>query len=71
MFNRAEFIKAIEESKFRVNITPNSLSTDNYIKLLDEAGCLLVDIAKLGMSNADYSVYPVDNDGKPIIPTTA
>ena len=70
MFNRAEFIKAIEESKFRVNITPNSLSTENYIKLLDEAGCLLVDIAKLGMSNADYSVYPVGNDGKPIIPTT-
>lgn len=70
MFNRAEFIKAIEESKFRVNITPNSLSTENYIKLLDEAGCLLVDVAKLGMSNADYSVYPVGNDGKPIIPTT-
>ena len=70
MFNRAEFIKKIEEAKFRVNITPNSLSTDNYIKLLDEAGCLLVDVAKLGMSNADYSVYPVDNDGKPIIPTT-
>ena len=70
MFNKAEFIKAIEEAKFRVNITPNSLSTENYIKLLDEAGCLLVDIAKLGMSNADYSVYPVDNEGKPIIPTT-
>ena len=47
MFNKAEFIKAIEEAKFRVNITPNSLSTENYIKLLDEAGCLLVDIAKL------------------------
>lgn len=68
LFNRQEFIQAIEDSKFRISITPNSLSSENYIKLLDEAGCLLVDVAKLGMSNADYSVYPVDVEGKPIIP---
>lgn len=68
LFNRQEFIQAIEDSKFRISITPNSLSSENHIKLLDEAGCLLVDVAKLGMSNADYSVYPVDAEGKPIIP---
>lgn len=68
LFNRQELIQAIENSKFRISITPNSLSSENYIKLLDEAGCLLVDAAKLGMSNADYSVYPVDAEGKPIIP---
>ena len=68
LFNRQELIQAIEDSKFRISITPNSLSSENHIKLLDEAGCLLVDVAKLGMSNADYSVYPVDAEGKPIIP---
>ena len=68
LFNRQEFIQAIEDSKFRISVTPNSLSSENHIKLLDEAGCLLVDVAKLGMSNADYSVYPVDAEGKPIIP---
>ena len=64
--DRTEFIEAIKQLNLRINITVEALSSEESLKRLDEAGALSTDVAKLGTSNADYSVYSIGADGKPI-----
>ena len=51
----------------RISITKNKLLSEESLKELDAAGALRTDIAKLGKSAGDYSVYNIDSNGKPII----
>ena len=51
----------------RISITKNKLLSEESLKELDVAGALRTDIAKLGKSAGDYSVYNIDSNGKPII----
>ena len=65
-FNRMDLIEAINELNPRVNITLSTLSDPVQLKMYAEAGALSTDIAKLGTSNASYTVYAMDKDGNPI-----
>lgn len=65
-FNRMDLINAINELNPRVNITLSTLSDPVQLKMYAEAGALSTDIAKLGTSNASYTVYAIDKDGNPI-----
>ena len=65
-FNRMDLINAINELNPRVNITLSTLSDPVQLKMYAEAGALSTDIAKLGTSNASYTVYAMDKDGNPI-----
>lgn len=66
-FNRLEFLESVGALNPRVNVTLTALSSPTTLEMLDEAGVLLTDVAKLGTSNASFSVYSVGPDGKPII----
>ena len=66
-FNRMEFLESVTALNPRVNVTLTALSSPTTLEMLDEAGVLLTDAAKLGTSNASFSVYNVGPDGKPII----
>ena len=68
-FNRMDFLQAVLDLNPRINITTSSLSNIDTLEMLDEAGVLITDIAKLGTSNAGFSVYSVGADGNPIITT--
>lgn len=65
-FNSMEYMEAIESLNPRVNITSSTLSSPVTIKKFDDAGALSTDIAKLGTSNADFTVKNIGTDGKPI-----
>ena len=65
-FNRTEFINAIEELNPRINLTLKSLKDPSVLRMYAEAGALNTDVAKLGTSNASYTVYAIDGNGKPI-----
>lgn len=68
-FDRMKFLQAVLDLNPRINITISSLSNEDTLEMLDEAGVLITDIAKLGTSNAGFSIYSVGADGKPIITT--
>ena len=51
----------------RISITKSKLLSEEALKELDAAGALRTDIARLGKASGDYSVYNIDNNGKPII----
>lgn len=68
-FNRMEFLEAVKALNPRINITSTALSSPTTLRMLDDAGVLLTDVAKLGTSNASFSVYNIGPDGKPIINT--
>lgn len=65
-FNRMDLINAINELNPRVNITLSTLSDPVQLRMYAEAGALSTDIAKLGTSNASYTVYAMDENGNPI-----
>lgn len=65
-FNRMDLINAIFELNPRVNITLSTLSDPVQLRMYAEAGALNTDIAKLGTSNASYTVYSMDANGNPI-----
>lgn len=65
-FNRMDLINAIFELNPRINITLSTLSDPVQLKMYAEAGALSTDIAKLGTSNASYTVYSMDANGNPI-----
>lgn len=69
-FSIGDLHVAIEELNPRINITTSMLSNPTMLKILDEAGALETDIAKLGTSNSGYSVYDIGADGMPIKDTT-
>lgn len=65
-FNRMNLVNAINELNPRVNITLSTLSDPVQLRMYAEAGALNTDIAKLGTSNASYTVYAMDENGNPI-----
>lgn len=65
-FNRMDLINAIFELNPRINITLSTLSDPVQLRMYAEAGALNIDIAKLGTSNASYTVYSMDANGNPI-----
>lgn len=65
-FNRIDLINAIFELNPRINITLSTLSDPVQLRMYAEAGALNTDIAKLGTSNASYTVYSMDANGNPI-----
>lgn len=65
-FNRMDLINAIFELNPRVNITLSTLSDPVQLRMYAEAGALNTDIAKIGTSNASYTVYSMDANGNPI-----
>ena len=65
-FNRMDLINAIFELNPRINITLSTLSDPVQLRMYAEAGALNTDIAKLGTSNASYTVYSMDINGNPI-----
>lgn len=65
-FNRMDLINAIFELNPRINITLSTLSDPVQLRMYAEAGALNTDIAKLGISNASYTVYSMDANGNPI-----
>lgn len=65
-FNRMDLINAIFELNPRINITLSTLSDPVQLRMHAEAGALNTDIAKLGTSNASYTVYSMDANGNPI-----
>lgn len=65
-FNRMNLINAIFELNPRINITLSTLSDPVQLRMYAEAGALNTDIAKLGTSNASYTVYSMDANGNPI-----
>ena len=65
-FNRMDLINAIFELNPRINITLSTLSDPVHLRMYAEAGALNTDIAKLGTSNASYTVYSMDANGNPI-----
>lgn len=68
--NIEEFLKAIEESGFRINVTQSVLSNPTLVTEYDAAGALKLNIASLSTRNASYTLYNVGSDGKPIINDT-
>lgn len=68
--NVEEFFKAIEESGFRINVTQSVLSNPTMVAEYDAAEALKLNIASLSTRNASYTLYNVDNEGKPIINDT-
>lgn len=66
-FNRLDFLRAVEQANFRININESVLSTPSEIRRYAEAGALNTDLAKLRPSGAIFNVYSCDRNGKPLI----
>lgn len=65
-FNIENLRAAMMELNPRINLTIANLMDKVNLEMLDEAGALTLDLSKLATSNASYSVYAIDTDGKPI-----
>ena len=65
--NFQEVLEGFSRLNPRISVTKNKLLSEERLRELDEAGALRTDIAKLGKSAGDYSVYNIGSDGKPII----
>ncbi len=66
-----ELFKKFSEFNPRINVTGAILSNNNMVAEYDEAGALMTDLAYLHTMGADYSIYPLDAEGKMIKPETA
>lgn len=64
----AELEAAVRDWDPRINITPRVLDNIETIKKFDEIGALSVDVAKLGLSGVEYSVYAINDNGEMIKP---
>lgn len=65
--NISEFLDAVKQASFRINVTVSTLQTPGLIAEYDEAGALTTDISVLHTRNASFTMYRIDNEGKPII----
>lgn len=63
-FNPQDFINAVFDSGFRIQLSSTNLKSVEYLKMLDEAGALTTEAAKLGTYNSYYSIYSVGADGR-------
>lgn len=67
-FDRAEFMKAMEDMNPRVNITARVLQSQEVLKEYDEAGALMTDAAMFGTAGSSYSIYGPDGEGNMLKP---
>lgn len=67
-FDRAEFMKAMEDMNPRVNITAIVLQSQELLKEYDEAGALMTDAAIFGTAGSSYSIYGLDGEGNMLKP---
>lgn len=67
-FDRAEFMKAMEDMNPRVNITARVLQSQELLKEYDEAGALMTDAAMFGTAGSSYSIYGLDGEGNMLKP---
>lgn len=66
-FSAIDFITAIQNFGFRINVTASVLSAPSLIAEYDEAGVFKTDLAMLAFRNASYTLYDVSSEGTPII----
>lgn len=57
----------IDKLNPRINITPQTLQSENTSKIFSDAGALDLDLSSLSTANASFSVYPSNDDGGPLI----
>lgn len=67
-FDRAEFMKAIEDMNPRINITARVLQSQELLKEYDEVGALMTDAAMFGTAGSSYSIYGLDGEGNMLKP---
>lgn len=67
-FDRAEFMKAMEDMNPRINITARILQSQELLKEYDEAGALMTDAAMFGTAGSSYSIYGLDGEGNMLKP---
>lgn len=67
-FDRAEFMKAMEDMNPRINITARVLQSQELLNEYDEAGALMTDAAMFGTAGSSYSVYGLDGEGNMLKP---
>jgi hypothetical protein len=65
-YNIEEFKKAMLDMNPRINITLDTISSPDRLRIYDEAGALTTNSAKLGVVGSRYLVYMADETGKPI-----
>lgn len=66
-FDRNAFVQRVMQENFLVQSTLSKLFNEAELNMLNEAGALITDVAKLGTAGADYTIYPVDmTNGEPI-----
>ena len=68
-FTIQDFLDAIADWNPRINITARVLRDSKLLQKYDEAGALMTDLAKLGTSGVNYSVYGIDAEGKMVKPS--
>lgn len=67
-FDRAEFMKAMEDMNPRVNVTARVLQSQELLKEYDEVGALMTDAAMFGTAGSSYSIYGLDGEGNMLKP---
>lgn len=67
-FDRAEFMKAMEDMNPRINITARVLQSQELLNEYDEAGALMTDAAMFGTAGSSYSIYGLDGEGNMLKP---
>ena len=68
--NISEFLEAVRDSNFRINVTVSTLTSPGLVAEYDEAGALTTDISVLHTRNASYTIYTIDDKGEPIVTDT-
>lgn len=67
-FDRAEFMKAMEDINPRINVTARVLQSQELLNEYDEAGALMTDAAMFGTAGSSYSIYGLDGEGNMLKP---
>ena len=67
-FDRAEFMKAMEDMNPRINVTARVLQSQELLNEYDEAGALMTDAAMFGTAGSSYSIYGLDGEGNMLKP---
>lgn len=65
-FSSMDFMEAFKQLNPRISITTSVLGNSTLLRVYDQAGALMTDIAKLGTSASSYTIYPIGPDGTPI-----
>lgn len=66
--SKAAIIDKLLNTRFRVNVRVATLTDKHLLELYDEAGALLTDLQKFGVSGADFNVYDMNAQGIPNVP---